>query len=386
MSRIGIIGNVVTPDRVIENSTVLLENKKIVGIIQPNEPEPKVDKSFNFSGKYIYPGLIDLHLHGVLGQDSTDGDENGLQEIAKFCATCGVTGFLATTVSESHSRLKKAIETVSKLVNNTSYAQILGVHLEGPYLSEGRRGAHNAKNLRMPNFSEIEEFLEINPGLIKRVTLAPELPGSLELIEYLSNQGVCVSLGHSQADQKTCYLAYCKGARLVTHLFNGMDPLNQRKPNLLSFALGFDDITIELIADMIHVHPDIIKIALKCKDEEHFIAVSDAVRPTGFPDGEYEFGGETMVVENGIARMKTTMSLAGSTSPLNRCLANLRTHFQISHPRLSKIGSLIPARLIQMDHQIGSLEINKIGNIAIFDEEFKCLATFVKGEKVALNE
>lgn len=382
MSRIGIFGNIVTPQSVINNSTLLIEEKRIVGINRSNEPELKVDTKYDFSGKYIYPGLIDLHLHGALGQDVTDGDFNGLKEITKYFAKCGVTGFLATTVSESYSRLKKAIETVSKFRNDhTSHSQILGIHLEGPYLSEGRRGAHTTKNIRMPNLIEMEEFLNINPGLIKRVTLAPELPGSLELIEFLSKQGVCVSLGHSQADQETCYLAYRKGARLVTHLFNGMDPLNHRKPNLLSFALGFEDITVELIADMIHVHPDIIKIALKCKDEDHFIAVSDAVRPTGFQDGEYEFGGELMVVENGIARMKSTMSLAGSTTSLNRCLANLRSHFQISHQRLAQIGSLIPAQLIGMEHQIGSLEINKNADIAVFDDELNCYAAFIHGEK-----
>ncbi len=383
MSRIGIFGNIVTPQLVVENSMLLIKDKRIAGIIQSNEPELKIDIRYDYSGKYLYPGLIDLHLHGVLGQDTTDGDKNGLQKMAKYLTTCGVTGFLATTVSESYSRLKKAIETVSKLDKiHNSCSKILGIHLEGPYLSEGRKGAHNAKNLRVPDLSEMKEFLEIDPGLIKRITLAPELPGSLELIEYLSKQGVCVSLGHSQADQETCYLAYRKGAHLVTHLFNGMDPLNHRKPNLLSFALGFDEITVELIADMIHIHPDIIKIALKCKDEDHFIAVSDAVRPTGFKDGEYEFGGELMVVEKGIARMKSTMSLAGSTSPLNRCLANLRAHFQISHPRLAKIGSLIPAQLIKMEHQIGSLEINKNADIAIFDDQFNCHATFINGEQV----
>ncbi|NLJ50000.1 MAG: N-acetylglucosamine-6-phosphate deacetylase [Candidatus Atribacteria bacterium] len=384
MSRIGIVGNIVTPHRLIENATLLVEGKKIVGINESKESELKVDKKCDFTGKFIYPGLIDLHLHGALGHDTTDGDLNGLKEMTKYFATCGVTGFLATTVSESYSRLKKAIEIVSQFRNehHISYAQILGIHLEGPYLSEGRRGAHNVKNLRAPNLSEMEEFLSIDPGLIKRVTLAPELPGSLELIEFLSKQDVCVSLGHSQADQETCYLAYCKGAHLITHLFNGMDPLNHRKPNLLSFALGFDDITVELIADMIHVHPDIMKIALKCKDEDHFIAVSDAVRPTGFRDGEYEFGGELMIVENGIARMKSTMSLAGSTTPLNRCLANLRSHFQISHSRLAQIGSLIPAQLIGMEHQIGSLEINKNADIVIFDDELNCHATFIHGEKI----
>ena len=382
MSLIGILGNIVTPSMVIENSILMIEGQWITGIIRPGELAPEFEIRYDYPGMFIYPGLIDLHIHGALGQDATDGEEIGLQKIAEYCASCGVTGFLATTVSESHLRLKKAIETISRL-NPKIYqgARILGIHLEGPYLAEGRRGAHNTKNLRIPDFAEMEEFISLAPGLIKRVTLAPELPGSLKLIEYLSQQGICVSLGHSQADQKTCYEAYCKGARLVTHLFNGMDPLNHRKPNLLSFALSYENITVEMITDKIHVYPEIMKIALKCKDEDHFIAVSDAVRPTGFSDGEYEFGGESMIVKNGIARMKSTMSLAGSTSPLNRCLYNLRSEFQLPHPRLAKIGSLIPAQLIQIDRQIGSLEINKKANIAIFDEQFNCCATFISGEK-----
>ena len=383
MDLIGISGIIVTPSMLIENSTLVMEGNRIVGIVKPEEPLPKLEARYDFPGQYLYPGLIDLHLHGVLGEDTTDGTENGLMRIAQYCATCGVTGFLATTVSEGRTRLRKAIEAVSKLDRDQSRgATILGVHLEGPYLSEGRRGAHNIRNLRSPDLSEMEGFMEISPGLIKRVTLAPELPNSLELIEYLSKRGVCVSLGHSQADQNTCYQAFRKGARLVTHLFNGMDPLHQRNPNLLSFALGCDDIAVEIITDMIHIRPEIITIILKCKDENHLIAVSDAVRPTGFSDGEYEFGGEQMIVREGIARMKSTMSLAGSTSPLNRCLSNLRSHFQLSHHRLAKIGSLIPAGLIGMDDRRGSLEINKIADIAVFDDQFNCLATFVSGKKI----
>jgi len=383
MDVIGIYGNIVTPSQVIEDSTVIIVGNKITQIVKRNEPLPPIDARYDFSGKYIYPGLIDLHVHGALGQDATDGEIDGLKEMSQYFVRCGVTGLLATTVSESHSRLKKALEVAAKFNQIPSQgARFLGIHLEGPYLSEGRRGAHNAKNLRLPDFSEMEELLNICPNFVKRVTLAPELPQSLKLIEFLSKNGVCVSLGHSQADQETCYQAFRKGARLVTHLFNGMDPLHHRKPNLLSFALGFNEITVELIADMIHVHPDIIKVALNCKDEDHFIAVSDAIRATGFPDGEFEFGGEMMVVENGIARMKSTLSLAGSTSPLNRCLSNLHSHFQLSHPRLSKIGSLIPARLIQMDQQLGSIEINKKGDIAIFDEQLNCHATFIEGVKI----
>jgi N-acetylglucosamine-6-phosphate deacetylase len=383
MDVIGIYGNIVTPTQVIENSTLIIDGNKITQIVKRNEPLPPIDTRYDFSGKYIYPGLIDLHVHGALGQDATDGEIDGLKKMSQYFVRCGVTRLLATTVSESYLRIKKAIKVAAKFNQIQSQgARFLGIHLEGPYLSEGRRGAHNANNLRLPDFSEMKELLNICPNLVKRVTLAPELPQSLKLIEFLSKNGVCVSLGHSQADQETCYQAFRNGARLVTHLFNGMDPLHHRKPNLLSFALGFNEITVELIADMIHVHPDIIKVALKCKDEDHFIAVSDAVRPTGFPDGEYELGGEMMVVENGIARMKSTLSLAGSTSPLNRCLSILRSHFQLSHPRLSKIGSLIPARLIQMDQQLGSIEINKNGDIAIFDEQLNCHATFIEGVKI----
>jgi len=383
MSNIGINGHIVTPSKVIENGTLVIKNDRIINILTPKVLRPSFDCTYDFRGKYLYPGLIDLHLHGVLGEDTTDGNEAGLSTIRSYCASCGVTGFLATTVTEDRSRLTRALEAVMKLRNTQRPgATILGVHLEGPYLSVGRRGAHNTKFLRSPDISEMAEYISLGHGLIKRVTLAPELPGSLDLIRFLSDQSICISLGHSEADQETCFQAFQNGARLVTHLFNGMDPLHHRKPNLLSFALGCDEIAVEIIADMIHVRPEIIQIALRCKDEDHFIAVSDAVRPTGLKDGEYEFGGEQMIVQNGIARMKSTMSLAGSTSPLNKCLYNLRSHFQLSHPRLSKIGSLIPAQLIQMDDHLGSLEINKIADVAVFDDQFNCHAAFVSGVKI----
>ncbi|MCX6090264.1 MAG: N-acetylglucosamine-6-phosphate deacetylase, partial [Candidatus Atribacteria bacterium] len=324
MNECGVRGRVVTSSGVLENGTLVIENGRIVNIDPEPVPPQAFHRFYDFSGKCLFPGLIDLHTHGVLGEDVTDGKVPALRSISQYLFSCGVTGFLATTMTESRERLLRAIEAVVRFQKEPgSGASILGIHLEGPYLCFNRRGAHNARYLRQPDREEMEQFVTAGEGLVKRVTIAPELDGSLKIIRWCTDQGICVSLGHSEADQETCFQAFQQGARLVTHLFNGMDPLHHRKPNLLSFALGFEEIAVELIADFIHVRPEVIEIVLKCKDPDHFLPVSDAVRPTGLTDGRYEFGGEMMEMKNGIARMELTGSLAGSTSPINRGLAHL---------------------------------------------------------------
>lgn len=377
-------GRLVTPHGVLYGGALCTEGRYIQEILLPEDVslfllskrEPVI---FDFQDCYIFPGFIDLHVHGALGLDFMDGDSEKVLQIACFLMREGVTRFLATTLTQSKESILEAIKSIVRVVKSSP--SILGIHLEGPYLSRSRKGAHNAAFLRKPNLGEIEEFLSVGSGLVKRVTIAPELEGAMEAISFLSSQGVLVSLGHSEADYATSFRAFLQGARLITHIFNGMDPLHHRVPNLLAFALGFEGIFVELIADGMHVSPEVMKVVFACKPDET-IVVSDAIRAAGMGDGVYEMGGEQIEVQGGIARLISSGNLAGSTTTLRLSLFNLWKRFGFSLPQLAWMGSLLPAKLLGIDNVLGSLEKGKFADIVVLDELFSVRAVFVEGEKV----
>jgi len=371
-------GQLVTPYGVFKGS-LLVEEGFIRDIHIGSTFFNKCENMFDFGNFYLFPGLIDLHIHGAVGKDFMDGSPEGIEKITTFLLQHGVTRFLATTLTESRERIEGAIKAIVSC--RKLFPSILGIHLEGPYLSPERRGAQNASCLRKPDLNEIKDFIALSEGSIKRVTIAPELTNAFDMIEYLSSQNILVSLGHSTADYQVSFQAFLKGARLVTHLFNGMDPLHHRSPNLLTFALGFEGMYVEMIADLVHVSPEVMKIALLCK-RDRLVLISDAIRAAGLQDGLYEMGGEAMEVRGGIARMSSTGSLAGSTLTLDRALYNLKQLFDLSLPELARMASLLPAKLLKIDDKLGSLEKGKVADIVVFDENFRVQGVFLAGKKI----
>ncbi len=376
-----ICGRVVTPLGVLEEGTVLLREGRIEGVIRGHST-PSGYVVDEYHGMMIFPGLIDLHIHGALGEDATDSHPGGLMKVARFLAGHGVTAFLPTTMSERFNTLLSSVRNIKEVMKNQAEgAQIVGIHLEGPYLAPERKGAHNPAYLKHPVKEEIGRLLEAGEGAIRRVTLAPDLPGGLDAVEYLASRGIVVSLGHSKADYKTAMAAWHRGARMITHLFNAMDPLHHRIPNLLAFALSFEGIWCEMIADGVHICPEVMEVALRSADKRLFL-VSDAVRPAGLGDGSYSLGGEEMEVQSGVARIRTTGSLAGSTFTLNRMLGLLAERFSLSLSQLAVMGSLLPARVLGESEERGSIEAGKRADIAVYDERFRCLATYRGGKRV----
>lgn len=377
-------GRVVTPNRVLQGGMLLVEKGRIEKVILPEDAASFLGSKgsecvfFDFSEFYLFPGFIDLHVHGARGADFMDGDPERVQKIADFLLREGTTRFLATTMTERKERILSAIQAI--VVSSRVLPSVLGIHLEGPYLSWGKRGAHNPSFVRPPNVQEMEEFLEAGDGLVKRVTIAPEVEGALVMVAHLASRGILVSLGHSEADYATGFRAYFSGARLITHVFNGMEPLHHRRPNLLAFALSFEGIWAEVIADGIHIAPEILQILFTCKPHRT-IVVSDAIRATGMEDGVYELGGEAIKVEGGVARVVSSGSLAGSTMSLRRTLSNLWKIFGFPLPYLASLGSLYPARLLGMEDALGSLERGKKADIVVFDEAFNVKSVFLEGEK-----
>ncbi len=376
----GIKGKIVTPQEVIPGLVVIREN--YIEDIIPYPESEDLEVIYNFENDFIFPGLIDLHLHGLQGEDVTEGGIRSIQKISALLPSFGVTSFLPTTLTADLATLFKVIEEAKSWRGSSSPgARILGLHLEGPYLSEGRKGAQDPAYLRNPHQEEIKSLIQKGEGVIKRITIAPELPGALEAIEYLAQHDVLVSLGHSEADYQTSQQAWERGAKMVTHLFNGMDPLHHRQPNLLAFALGNDEIYAEIIADKIHVKPEIMKIALKCKAPDHLFIISDALKVTNLPEGVYELGGQKVEVRGRMAYLPSG-TLAGSTFLLNQMLYNLKELFSLSLPELAKMGSFIPAQLVGKDKELGSIEKGKIADVVVFDDCFQAQATFINGIKV----
>lgn len=375
--RWGIKGKVVTPREVIPGMVVVRESR-IEGIF-PHPGNEDLEVVYDFKDSFIFPGLVDLHLHGLQGEDVTEGGVKSIQKISALLPSFGVTSFLPTTLTADLATLFKIIEeTKSEIMASREGARVLGLHLEGPYLSLGRRGAHDPTYLRKPHEEEIKSLIQKGEGVIKRITIAPELPGALEAIEYLAQNGILISLGHSEADYETSRRAWERGAKMVTHLFNGMDPLHHRQPNLLAFALGNDEIYAEIIADKIHVKPEVIKIALKCKAPDHLCIVSDALKVSNLPEGVYELSGQKVEVREGMAYLPSG-TLAGSTFLLPQMLYNLRELFSISSPELAKMASFIPAQLVGKEKELGSIEKGKIADIVVFDNHFQVEAVFING-------
>ncbi|MDI3542735.1 MAG: N-acetylglucosamine-6-phosphate deacetylase [Candidatus Atribacteria bacterium] len=378
--RWGIKGHIVTPLGVTPGLVVVRENH--IEDVLPYSENEDLEVVYDFKDNFIFPGLVDLHLHGLQGEDVTEGGVNSIQKISTLLPSFGVTSFLPTTLTTDLTALFKIMEeTKSRIITSPPGARVLGLHLEGPYLSLGRKGAHDPTYLRKPHQEEIKHLFQKGEGVIKRITIAPELPEALETIEYLAHQNILVSLGHSEADYETSRKAGEKGAKMVTHLFNGMDPLHHRQPNLLAFALGDDEIYAEIIADKIHVKPEIMKIALKCKAPDRLCIVSDALKVTNLPEGIYDLSGQKVEVKGGMAYLPSG-TLAGSTFLLHQMLYNLKELFSIPLPQLAKMGSFIPAQLVGKEKELGSIEKGKIADIVVFDDCFQVKATFIGGVKV----
>src|SRR3989338_5721446 len=291
-------------DKWLTGYALVVEEKKIHSII-PSEmvAHHLPAKEYHFPDHhYLIPGLIDLHIHGVAGCDVMDGSEEALVTISHALAKEGVSGFLATTMSVENEQLEAVLKTISSLLSYADGAAILGAHLEGPFISKEKKGAHRAAVMQLPNIELIRKWQALTHPVIKRVTLAPELPGAIELIKKLCEMNVRVSIGHTHATYEETLLAIKAGAKEATHLFNAMRGLHQREPGAVS-ALLLSDVIAELIVDGLHLHPAIVELALRLKGKERLLLVTDAIRAKCLRDGQYESGDQQVNVQKGEARL-----------------------------------------------------------------------------------
>ena len=377
-------GRVMTPDRVILDGVVLVEGPKIleVGARQAVCFSEREFTVVGGSGQLLVPGFIDVHIHGALGRDVMEGTSEALEVISRFLARHGTTAYLATTVTASPIATLRAVETLGGQVNQPqSGAGMLGLHLEGPFINPEKRGAHPAEHIRRPSTVIFDQLLAHSGQQIKRITLAPEIEGGLELIQHAASRGVVVSMGHSNATLEEAKEAIRLGAGNATHIFNAMRAFSHRDPGILGAVLTTPHVWAELIADGVHVSPDAINLCIQCKQSGRILLISDAVSSTGMPDGRYRLGDIEIRLSGGTCRTREGQ-LAGSTLTQDQALRNMMRWSNL--PLEAVLGMLTrnPAQSMGLADRKGSLAAGLDADMVLLTKDLHVHTTIVQGEVI----
>jgi N-acetylglucosamine-6-phosphate deacetylase len=370
-----------TPNHAGLPGWLLVERGLIRAIGFGNTPDFSPDasiKSLDAQGDNLLPGFIDLHVHGAMGHEVMDASPSGLEDMARFYASHGVTSFLATTWTASRPSIMKALQLVKQMQGQIrGGATLLGAHLEGPYLNPARCGAQDVNLIRRAEKEEALEFLET--GVIRLLALAPEYDENRWLIDECVRRGITVAAAHTTANYEQMQKAAEHGVTHLTHSFNAMQGLGHRELGTIGAAMTLPQISCELIADNIHVHPAAQKILVDVKSPAGVILVTDGIRAAGLPDGEYMLDERSIHIQNGAVRLSNG-TLAGSVLTMERALQNVCTATGRSLAELWMMSSLNAARAIGVSSCKGSLEVGKDADLILLDEAFNVNLTVVKGE------
>lgn len=335
-------------------------------------------------GMYVIPGLVDIHTHGNSGSDFSDGDAEGLRNMGSYYARHGITSFAPASMTLPYETLKTAFLSAKSYAENREdgFSRLAGIHMEGPFFSEKKKGAQNSAYLRLPDADAVMELQNSCRGLIRIVDVAPELPGAEEFIRAISPY--CrVSEAHTDASYKDAAVAFDAGASHVTHLFNAMPPFLHREPGVIGAAAERENVTAELICDGLHVHPSAIRLAFKAFPDR-ICLISDSLRCCGMPDGEYELGGQQVFLSDRQARLADG-TLAGAVSNLYDDMVNA-IRFGIPAEQAIMAATITPARVIGAESAIGSLEEGKMADFVVCDEDWKIRRVVIGGKNVELSD
>ena len=328
------------------------------------------EQVLNADGCYVIPGLVDVHFHGCIGEDFSDATPEGLQRIADYELSQGVTYICPAGMTLPEEQLVKICENAAAhRRKNTGGAELVGVHLEGPFLSMAKKGAQNADYLHVPDIAMLRRLQASAEGCVRLVTAAPEEAGALEFIRAAAEAGIAVSVGHTVADYDTAKAAFAAGADHVTHLYNGMPPMHHRAPGVIGAAFDSPGVMAELICDGVHIHGAMVRLAFRLFGAERMILISDSLRAAGMPDGRYPFGGQEIEVHGNRATIVGhPETLAGSVTSLMGCLRQAAA-FGIPLADAVRAASYNPAKSIRIDDRAGSLEEGKEASIVLLDRK-----------------
>lgn len=363
-------GKVVTPAGVIENGSVEIRGDRISAIIA-HPPAP--------DGDWIVPGFVDIHTHGGGGHTFTTGDVDAARGAAAFHLSHGTTTLLASLVSSPYELMRDATAALAPLVRGGLLA---GIHYEGPYLSTVRCGAQNPQFLRDPSADELSALIEIGGGTVRMVTIAPELHGALDAIKLLASQGVLAAVGHTDATYEQTLAAVAAGASVGTHVFNGMRPPHHREPGPVLALLGAPGVVCELIADGVHLHHGTLAFAASVAGPDRAALITDAMAAAGMADGEYELGGQAVVVRDRVARLARDGSIAGSTLTMDAAVRQA-VAAGLSIVDACRMAATTPARTVGLGDTTGALTAGRRADLVVLDSQLRVVRVMGAGAWVA---
>lgn len=372
-------GRIFRADGSFKEGDILVKDDKIAELYLRESGKENLtcdgEEIVDATGQYVIPGLIDIHTHGCMGFDMCDGTMEAIDTIARCELEQGITAICPTSMAYGEEKLAQAFKTVADFADKTKQvselsshrATVLGINMEGPFLSPNKMGAQNNKYICLPDISLFYRLQGAARGMIELCDIAPELEGAAEFIEMLSDE-VHISLAHTQADYTTALSAFVAGADHVTHLYNAMSPLGHREPGVIGATVDTEGIYVEVIGDGVHVHPSAVRSAFKLMGEDRIVLISDSMRASGLPDGEYDLGGQVVTVRGKRCSLSDG-TIAGSTANLMDGLKNIVTYMNIPLGQAVKSVTVNPAKSVGCYSRYGSIDVLKYADLVMLDEK-----------------
>lgn len=377
-------GKIVTPFRIVNNGTIVIEDGIISEIGKSSDVAiPDGSEILDVSGNIVTPGFVDLLVHGGAGIGFADENPEACKTVSDYFLSHGSTTLLASLFAKPRQMLLDDLTRVANFIKNNPDSNVFGIHMEGPYLNKELKGAMNENYLWQPSVESWEAIWEASNGLIKIMTIAPELPGAIEVMRAAAKKGVVLSIGHSMANYAEIEVAIDNGAAHVTHIFNAMRPFHHRNPGVILGSLLRNELKIELIADTLHVHPAVMELLLKLKGSNGIILITDSIRAGGMHEGEYEFADQKVYMKNQRAYLEDG-TLAGSTLTLNIAIKNMVETANAKLTEAVRMASLNGAKVLNIDHRKGILAAGKEADIVIMNEQYRVEKT-IKGGKIVFS-
>ncbi|MDD8016775.1 MAG: N-acetylglucosamine-6-phosphate deacetylase [Bacteroidota bacterium] len=371
---------IITPFRIVEPGAVVITDKQISQMGRVSDLSiSKNIPVYDLDGLMLTPGFIDLLVHGGNGAGFADDSDEAITTISDFFFRHGTTGMLASLFSKKMSLLKKDMTRLADYIDHHPSSNIWGIHMEGPFINPQIKGAHKIEYLWEPNVEMWNELNASSRGYIKLMTIAPELPGNIDVIRAAASQGVVPSIGHTLALYGDIEKAIDNGAAHVTHMFNAMRPFHHREAGIMVAALLRNELKVELIADAIHVDPIVMKLLHNIKGSGGIILVTDAIRASGMPDGDYHFMDQKIIVKKKRAFLENG-TLAGSTLTMEEAIKNMVNLVGVPLTDAVRMASLNGAKVLSREHKKGILAVGKDADLVLLDSNFKVQATIYEGE------
>jgi N-acetylglucosamine-6-phosphate deacetylase len=379
-----------TEAQTIKNGYIKITNEKIIelGPIENLKNDGEFEVIEIPSQYKAIPGFIDVHIHGVDGADTMDATTEALDTMTAALPREGTTSFLATTMTQSKEQIEDALQNTGHYIENHQShgkAEILGIHLEGPFVNPNKAGAQPIQHMINPNIGIFKKWNDLTNHHIKLVTLAPEQPGGMEMVQYLKEHGVIASIGHSDATYDQVMDAINAGANHVTHLFNQMRGLHHREPGVVGAAFLREELMAEIIVDGVHSRPEMIELAYKAKGKEGLVLITDSMRAKCLKNGQYDLGGQSVTVRDGKATLEDG-TLAGSILRLAQAVKNMTDFTNCSLEEAIQMASVNPAKQLNIYDRKGSIKEGKDADIVILDDQNEVFMTFCRGKLAFMKE